>query len=768
MDELFLNPCLPQEMSLVYAILCAIKFLILHGAIIFFSYALARVYIKEAEFIPKAIATGMIYFLTLSLPLWFLPISWKWLMAWSIICGVLGVGLSFKPRKIPPQNPQPEFIELAGIIAIIVFALGLLLLGIFSPCYEHDPLTYQLYFPAQWLSQGKISIIPTPFGDPSQAYGPALVSMFYLWLIAPIGNDILAQTGQWAFLLLTILSMLGLAQELGAKKNYLFGLAFLMFSAPLLVSEAKSALSDLALSGFFSSAIYFFFRTIRTKQRINFVFALLASGLCAGCKYTSIPLLSLLLPLLMVAGWESWDKNSWRIWLLGVMTALLGGGIWYVRNWVLSGNPVFPIKVSIAGIELFSGIYGKEEMVNWIFHQTGINNWLKILLTNFSPLLLGMGIIAIIATPIIMVLRSRKKELENKRGEKYIIIYLSLIPILIDRIYWNWIPFQVDRFWLPAVPIICALLASVCSQNKALVGTGLALAYAGLFLVPPNPNLDQSTLNWVKIFYPLALALGAGLAWLCLKLWTLNSKSYQWGKNHHWRGLRFGFKTTLFLSIILFWAVIISIGLRTFEFRRNQAFAQSFFGKAWLSLPCPEDGIIIAYSGRNMPYPLFGTRLKNQVVYISNSGELMPKDHQIWKKIKEHPPKFFTPEPGLSNLKLNPHKWAKAMIDYSVDYLFIMRLSYTGLIYLPHNQEGWPIIESWAHSAPSMFSLIYQDNYTKIYKINRAQTPPFPDQDYTLPSDGIAVCEKNPEPSLCQKFYPLTSQAIKLIRLKNF
>ena len=199
-----------------------------------------------------------------------------------------------------------------------------------------------------------------------------------------------------------------------------------------------------------------------------------------------------------------------------------------------------------------------------------------------------------------------------------------------------------------------------------------------------------------------------------------------------------------------------------------KAFQESFFGQAWSSLPCPEQEISIAYSGRNMPYPLFGARLKNRVAYISNSGEWMPEDHELWRNLGNNPPKFFTPDPTLSSLRLNPHKWAKAIIDYQVDYLFIMRLSYTGLINLPHNQEGWPIIETWAQSAPSMFSLSYQDNYARIYKVNRSQTAPFPDQDYTLPSDGIAVCEKNPDPSLCEKFYPLTPQAIKLIRLKNF
>src|SRR5207249_3634071 len=48
--------------------------------------------------------------------------------------------------------------------------------------------------------------------------------------------------------------------------------------------------------------------------------------------------------------------------------ALPLGSFWYLRNWELTGNPLFPLRVTAAGVALFSGAHGRAEMLQSHFH----------------------------------------------------------------------------------------------------------------------------------------------------------------------------------------------------------------------------------------------------------------------------------------------------------------------------------------------------------------------------------------------------------------
>ncbi len=210
-------------MALAPAAWAAIKLILLHGPVIFFAIAAARSFCRER--LPVAVAAMLIYFLALSLPPWLGPISYLRLLAWAAAYGVAGVVISLgeaRRRGARVANPRhkgliADPIALGGVLTVALLLAALLVTAVFDPCFEYDPFTYQLYFAATWLRNGRLSIVPTAFGDPSQAYGPALASVAYLWLMAPLGTDLLAQTGQWTFLLLTVLAAAGLARECGER-----------------------------------------------------------------------------------------------------------------------------------------------------------------------------------------------------------------------------------------------------------------------------------------------------------------------------------------------------------------------------------------------------------------------------------------------------------------------------------------------------------------------------------------------------------------------
>jgi hypothetical protein len=773
--------CEPEAIALLPALLAAFKLIALHAPLIFFSFVAARAVLGNDRLVPRASAAMLIYFLSVNIACWLSPgLSYPRLLVWAMVYGAAGVAIGFfsKQDEKPAGEEALSVTAIAGALIVLVFMASLIITAILNPRFDHDPLTYQLHFAAAWLKSGGVSIVPTPFGDPSQAYGPSLVSMYYLWLIAPLGTDMLAQTGQWAFLILAVLAACGLASELGAKKDWSWTAGVLMFTAPLLVYEGRSALDDLAVAGFFTGAMYFFLRGIRRGQGADFALGLLSAGLMAGCKYTAVPLILLLTPLAAVAAFKARERRL-TAWPLGIAGGVAGGGIWYIRNLIISGNPVFPIRVSIGGNELFPGLYGREEMMAWVFHQEGAHAWLNILSTNLSPALLIIGAIAMIymLVPVIMGLRPGKPVDKGRQdsispgqndgtspyGQRIhggIIVFVALTPFLIDRAYWSLMPYQVERFWIPATPVMCAITAAACSRSRTIIILAVVLSYAGLFIPLSELNIGSETWNWIWAALPASAVAGVVLSFVVNRVAGLladNSKITLPSET-----IRKFFPA---VAISIFIMCITAYGLENYDKKRSVSLLNySLYGRGWIMTPCPENGATVAYAGSNMPYPLHGPRLKNKVIYIAPYGKVMPLDHVLFKETGYNVPRFLTPEPAPARLKLCPYKWATAIIDSGAGYLFTMRVGRNASINTSHDNGGWPIEDLWARSAPEVFKPVYKDNFTGIYEVDQSAKPSVPDRCFDRPADAMSAC-RTPSPD-CSKFFPRAGHAMKAMGIR--
>ena len=75
-------------------------------------------------------------------------------------------------------------------------------------------------------------------------------------------------------------------------------------------------------------------------------------GLALGTKWYGVSAFAVVL----ASGWPRAGRLDRELLVLcGVV--LLAGGFWLLRNLVLSANPVFPVKVSVAGMTLFDAPY---------------------------------------------------------------------------------------------------------------------------------------------------------------------------------------------------------------------------------------------------------------------------------------------------------------------------------------------------------------------------------------------------------------------------
>jgi len=739
-----------DPLPLLSCALLAAKLAALHLPLVFFAARLSFRLTEDEGPPARLLAAAVVYFLAVGLSVWVLPVvSYPWLLAWSWSLGIVGLFLVRRvhSRLETDQDDTPASTPLFGRVMLLwsfLLMAALLVFGMLRPYFDHDPLTYQLHFAAVWLTTGEFSIVPTPFGDPSHAYGPQLASVFYVWLMAPLETDLLAAVGGWFFLLITVLAAAGVARELGARSGLSAAAAVLCFLCPLLAHQGRSALNDAAVAGFFVTAIFFLLRAVRAGGASSLFFALAAAGLLAGTKYTGAPLVLALLPLFVIAAFRVRGRLVRFAWIFGSLAAVAGGGLWYLRNWLLSGNPVFPLQVSLGSRRLFPGLYGREQMNSWIYHQEGFANWVQVISANLNPVLIVICLI-VVCRLMIALFRSREKT-----GLPLLIafFYTALIPVIIDRLYWQALPFQVDRFWVPAAPVLLALAAAGFSRERRLFMIFPALGYGLLFFYFPE-TVPWSTGLWLKLAFPTTLIFALVLAWL-------------------WRGTangaakkRFGVLAPSILTLAFF--VLVAAALPRHESRRMDSLSGYEFGPGWVVAAGLGEGRTIAYAGANTPYPLHGPRLANRVVYVSPAGKLMPKDHEALKEFDSSSLAFKTPEPMASGLLLCPRAWAESLVLAEADFLFLMRVPGLVLLNAAHADDGFPIEDKWARSAAELFEPLHlpsvAGDYVRIYRVRHDD----PERARSLPEVCALRAPDALSVRLPDRWFPRGREAVRML-----
>jgi hypothetical protein len=183
-----LQVCPPGSLGIWTSVFLLLKLLLLHFPAVYFSYVVSKKLFGK-DFFDRALSGMAVYFFLVTFGVW--VCSWLgigffyWLYVWSWGFGVAGIVIRRRGRKSASEEISPadvrenrSFISIFGMVLVTLIFFSVFLSGVFFSRFDHDPLTYQLNFAAAWLKAGEIFIIPTPFGDPSHAYGPQIASTF--------------------------------------------------------------------------------------------------------------------------------------------------------------------------------------------------------------------------------------------------------------------------------------------------------------------------------------------------------------------------------------------------------------------------------------------------------------------------------------------------------------------------------------------------------------------------------------------------------------
>ena len=301
-----------------------------------------------------------------------------------------------------------------------------------APLTLYDSVSYHLFFAGRWVQDHALTIIPTPFSDEAQAYAPANGELYLAWLMLPLHGDALAKMGQWPFAALGMAAVYGLARRGGAEPAHaIYPAVFFLLSRPI-AEQAVGANVDLVCAALFSAALYFTVTALESDSRGDWLLAGVAAGLYAGSKYLALVYLPALLIVILARG-----IRRRALWMApGVCAFALP---WYLRNWIVTGSPIYPSSLTVAGVTIARGAFTRAAMLNTVFHTSDPRLLPPILAHAFGPALFVIWLPFAVAGAIAMA----------RRGW-WPAGALSVVPLVMLPLFWFGLPVNVESRFLNA------------------------------------------------------------------------------------------------------------------------------------------------------------------------------------------------------------------------------------------------------------------------------------------------------------------------------
>jgi hypothetical protein len=630
--------------------------------------------------------------------------------------------------RLKPATTSWSGGELAHLSVPVVAVAAALLAFVASFAITHasmtlyDSLSYHLYFPARWLQEQRLSIVPTPFSDEAQAYAPANGELLFLLLMLPVHGDLLARLGQLPFWLLGSLTLYALARRLGAERQHaIYPALFFLLSRPVF-EQAVGANVDLICAAMFLTSVYLGIAAVERNEATEWMLWGVSVGLYCGTKYVALVYTPVLLLLAVARGFRA--KALWAV--PGLLAFALP---WYARNWLVAGSPIYPASLQIGGMTIASGAFNRAAMFNTVFHTDDVRLFPAIAAHAFGPTLFLFWI------PFALLGAVRLLRQGWWPGG-----FMVLVPVMMVPLYWFGFPVNIDsRFLMPAVGPALLPLAFTFGRKNALVhtayGLGIVWVLIGVHWAIPA-NLPWFMRDWLALYGLVRpqFVVAFGLVTAAMALTWSFARRGRWAVS------------SMALAVCST-AVVVGLGgerwcrpERCEYLDTTSPYIRAGLIDGWRWLAAHTGPSTVAYTGINLPYPLFGDRLENHVVYVNIDGHARWRFHDYDRAYRTG---RFTPSspplatasgelqpvarrPGPRDDAVRPRYermegfrdgWISNLQTLGVTHLFVSMLSAYEIDNEFHNEGGFPVEDEWARSNPGSFHLLYENSQVRIYAV---------------------------------------------------
>ncbi|RMD86406.1 MAG: hypothetical protein D6808_03380, partial [Candidatus Dadabacteria bacterium] len=335
-------------------------------------------------------------------------------LALHVICVVLSIHTTL---KVVLKEENLGVWWLRPVFLLFFLVLTTLLVGYaVAPVTARDALIHHLAVPKWWAEAGRVHEIRWH----DWSYYPMLIHLIYTFFLQE-GTEWLCSIYSLSYLYL-ISALLCLIVSKGAKSRFLLPFAYLLpLTIPIMIRLSTEPMPDIPLAYF--TGVAFYLLTVEPEDKNSLLRLSFWSGVALGIslsiKYNAIPAAGLLvLASISLNPRLSPAAAIKRVIILCTISFLIFSP-WLIKNYSLTGNPLYPLFGKIFGtVDYSGGIYRGYFPIEKRIAAYG-ESWLEIL-----------------ALPVRMILYGRDNDpryFDGVLSPLFLVLFISLIRLKSER-----------------------------------------------------------------------------------------------------------------------------------------------------------------------------------------------------------------------------------------------------------------------------------------------------------------------------------------------
>lgn len=426
-----------------------------------------------------------------------------------------------RARRPQPKGVDPRSLPavwLMRLVPVVTCVLAFLMFyGSLMPPWEFDVVEYHLQAPKEYHQAGAIRFNEHNIyaNMPLGAEMHSLAAMTLVggadgwWTGGLIGKGI---TGSFSLLVAALLGGF-VGRRLGTWNGWVA--AGTLLATPGNAHVAMAGLIDMVVAAYLLAAVILLIewwpKLCRPDPPLSGMLLIcLLAGTAAACKYTGVVFVTL--PIYAALAWGAWQSRNRRTATRAALAMLVGmlltGFPWYAKNFVWTGNPVFPLATGLFG----TGGLDAAQVERWqAAHRVPANGYtpaaaweslVQVFLTSpfLQPALIVLLLCGVVVTASGLLERawgrfSRSSstgppkgglpagdlpagQLPKQSGGRAAAQWGQAwfwLMLWIGVVWWG-ATHRIDRFLLPALPLACGLASLGAAWISRRLGLSLAAA----------------------------------------------------------------------------------------------------------------------------------------------------------------------------------------------------------------------------------------------------------------------------------------------------
>lgn len=337
------------------------------------------------------------------------------------------------------------------LAAIITVCLCMEIILNLTPPISRDALIHHLAIPKLWLNHGEFYEIP--WADYS--YYPMYINLLYLVCLY-FKNDIVPKFIHFAFGMGTGLIIYIYLKHRFQRNWALLGVVIFL-TTPIVIWLSTSAYVDLGMTFFTTGSVLAFvrWRDSEYRQFKWFLISSLCMGIAIGSKYNALIAWFIVNLMLMFSYVRETNQQIGALeygLLFFIITAFVASP-WYLKNYLQTGNPFYPLFNSI-----FQSLPHKafQEVINsQLAEKTGRIGFFKM-----REIMYGEGFLDTLLIPIRMFFQGQDNSYQYFQGVLNPILIIFSPFILLNRRY------AKDKFLFASFSMLFIFMAYFLTKKQ--------------------------------------------------------------------------------------------------------------------------------------------------------------------------------------------------------------------------------------------------------------------------------------------------------------